>query len=180
MWFQALDNFILTCDAYGNGKFGNCSTLRYFLICHYTWRWLLTLSLQVWAKKFCRLIVYFINYLRCLYMTYHFEGPKGFFFGVLLLEGRNGQTWKDHVHNCAPCHLLHVDGHIDLSLVVIIVGLCYMLCRQATRATTMLICNKCSKGRHIGCLTPPLLEVLVDKWFCPRCTRLTQVFIFMA
>jgi len=23
---------------------------------------------------------------------------------MLLLEDRNGQTWKDHMCNCAPCH----------------------------------------------------------------------------
>ena len=28
---------------------------------------------------------------------------------MLLLEGRDGQVWKDHVHNCAPCHLPHID-----------------------------------------------------------------------
>ncbi len=25
--------------------------------------------------------------------------------GVLMLEGHDGVVWKDHVHNCAPCHL---------------------------------------------------------------------------
>jgi len=36
-------------------------------------------------------------------------------------EGRDGQTWKDHVHNCAPCHLPDVDGQIDPSLVYLLV-----------------------------------------------------------
>jgi hypothetical protein len=35
---------------------------------------------------------------------------------------------KDHVHNCAPCHLPNVDGQIDPSLAVIPVGLQCMLC----------------------------------------------------
>jgi hypothetical protein len=26
-------------------------------------------------------------------------------FEMLLLEGQDGQTWKYHVCNCAPCHL---------------------------------------------------------------------------
>jgi hypothetical protein len=30
MWLQALKFFISMCDAYGNGKFGNYSTLRFF------------------------------------------------------------------------------------------------------------------------------------------------------
>ncbi len=44
-------------------------------------------------------------------------------FGVLLLKGRDGQTWKDHVHNYAPCHLPNVDGQMDPSLTVILTSL---------------------------------------------------------
>ncbi len=58
------------------------------------------------------------------------QGRKVLPFGMLL-EGQNGQTWKDRMHNCVLCHLLHVDGCIDLSLAIIHVGLCYMLCGQA-------------------------------------------------
>jgi hypothetical protein len=43
-------------------------------------------------------------------------------FRVLLLEGQDGQTWKDHVRNCAPCHPPNVDGQMDPSLVVVLVG----------------------------------------------------------
>jgi hypothetical protein len=46
---------------------------------------------------------------------------------VLLLEGQDGQTWKDHVHNCVMYHLFYLNGQIDPSWVVISVGLCYML-----------------------------------------------------
>jgi hypothetical protein len=42
---------------------------------------------------------------------------------ILLLKGRDGQTWKDHVHNYVPCHLPNVDGQIDPSLVIIPIGL---------------------------------------------------------
>jgi hypothetical protein len=38
---------------------------------------------------------------------------------VLMLEGCDGVVWKDHVHNCAPCHLPNVDGTVDPSLAVI-------------------------------------------------------------
>jgi hypothetical protein len=34
-------------------------------------------------------------------------------FRMLSLEGQDGQTWKDHVCNCALCHLSQVDGQID-------------------------------------------------------------------
>lgn len=40
-------------------------------------------------------------------------------FVTLLLKGRDGQTWKNHVYNCALCHLQHVDGQIDPFLVII-------------------------------------------------------------
>ncbi len=42
---------------------------------------------------------------------------------VLLLEGQDGQTWKDHVRKCAPCHLPNVNGQIDPSLIVVPIGL---------------------------------------------------------
>jgi hypothetical protein len=47
--------------------------------------------------------------------------------GVLMLEGHHGVVWKDHVRNCAPCHLPNVDGTIDPSLAMIWAGLKCML-----------------------------------------------------
>jgi hypothetical protein len=90
---------------------------------------------------------------------------------VLLLEGRDGHTWKDHVRNCAPCHLPNVDGQMDPSLVVVPAGLRCMLCGQASRAAIMLICDKCFQGWHMGCLVPPMEEMPFGKWFCLRCTQ---------
>ncbi|CAK9224426.1 unnamed protein product [Sphagnum troendelagicum] len=36
-----------------------------------------------------------------------------------MLEGCDGVVWKDHVRNCAPCHLPNVDGIVDPSLAVL-------------------------------------------------------------
>jgi hypothetical protein len=47
---------------------------------------------------------------------------------VLMLEGHDGVVWKDHVRNCAPCHLPNVDGTVDPSLAVIWVVLRCTLC----------------------------------------------------
>jgi hypothetical protein len=47
---------------------------------------------------------------------------------ILMLEGRDGVVWKDHMRNCAPCHLPNVDGTIDPSLSMIQAGLKCMLC----------------------------------------------------
>jgi len=91
-------------------------------------------------------------------------------FEVLLLEGQDGQTWKDHVH-CAPCHLPNVDGQMDSSLVVFLASLRCMLCGQASRVAIMLICDKCFQGGHMVCLVPPMEEVPFGKWFCLRCTQ---------
>ncbi len=52
---------------------------------------------------------------------------------VLSLEGYDGQTWKGHMRNCALCHFLHVDGHIDHYLLGVFTKFHYMLCGQATR-----------------------------------------------
>jgi len=41
-------------------------------------------------------------------------------FGVRLLEGWNGQTWKDHMQNCTSRHCPNVDGQIDPSFVIVL------------------------------------------------------------
>ncbi len=84
----------------------------------------------------------------------------------LLLEGCNGQTSKYHVHNCVPCHIPNVNGQIDLSLMVVLSNLWYMLCEQFSRIATMLICYQCSQGWHMWCLMPSLKKVPISKWFC--------------
>ncbi len=60
------------------------------------------------------------------------------------------------MRNCLLSRLLHVDSHVDFYLVVVHAGLHCMLCGQVIRATTMLICDQCSRGWHMGCLTPPI------------------------
>ena len=89
--------------------------------------------------------------------------------GVLVLEGRDGMVWKDHVRNCAPCHLPNIDDSIDCSLAVVPAGLRCMLCGSARGAATMLICDGCSRGWHLACLTPPLDSVPDGRWLCPNC-----------
>jgi hypothetical protein len=65
---------------------------------------------------------------------------------VLMLEGCDGVVWKDHVRNCAPCHLPNVDGRVDPSLAVIRAGLRCMLCGSRGGAAHMLVCDRCSRG----------------------------------
>jgi hypothetical protein len=91
-------------------------------------------------------------------------------FGVLMLEGRDGVVWKDHVHNCAPCHLPNVDGRVDPSLVVIRTDLRCMLCGSRGGVAHMLVCDRCFRGWHMACMTPPMDVVPDGLWVCPRCT----------
>ncbi len=100
-------------------------------------------------------------------------------FGVLLLEGRDSQKWKDHVRDCVSCHFPDVNGQIDSSLVVVPIKFHCMLCGQSTRIATMQICDKSSKGWHMRCFIPPLEEVFLGKWFCLQCTSQSLVFIFV-
>jgi hypothetical protein len=88
---------------------------------------------------------------------------------VLMFKGRDGMVWKDHVHNCAPCHLPNVDDTVDPRIAVVPAGLKCMLCGLASSAATMLICDSSSRGWHISCLTPPLERIPYGQWFCPRC-----------
>jgi hypothetical protein len=91
--------------------------------------------------------------------------------GVLLLEGCDSKFWKDHTRNCAPCHLPHIDGTIHPSTSHISIGLKCQLCGSPKHAATMVICDVCSTGWHLECLTPPLSEVPVGHWSCPECVR---------
>jgi hypothetical protein len=51
-------------------------------------------------------------------------------------------------------------------VVVPITNLQCMLCGQASRATTMFMCDWCSRVWHMGWLTPHFNEVLMKKWLC--------------
>lgn len=76
--------------------------------------------------------------------------------GVLMLEGRDGVVWKYHVRNCVPCHLPNVNDTMDPSLAIVRVGLRCMLCGAVAEAAHMLVCDRCSRGWHMSCLTPPI------------------------
>jgi hypothetical protein len=89
---------------------------------------------------------------------------------ILMLEGCDGVVWKDHVRNCAPCHLPNVDGTIDASLAVIRADLRCMLCGFKGGAAHMLVCDRFFKGWHMACMTLPMDVVLARWWVCPHCT----------
>jgi hypothetical protein len=84
---------------------------------------------------------------------------------ALILEGQDWKVWKDHVKNCAPCHLPSIDGWVNPIVVVVSRGLACILFRHANGGLTMILCDKYSKGWHIRCLSSPLREVLNRKWY---------------
>jgi hypothetical protein len=59
---------------------------------------------------------------------------KVLLFKLLLAEDEDGQTWKDHVHNCILCHLPNVHTQIDPTLFVFHVYLCCNVMRAILRA----------------------------------------------
>lgn len=59
------------------------------------------------------------------------------------LESCDGQIWEDLFKDCAPCHILNIDGILDTTLSVILASLKCMLCREAQGVATMVLCNVC-------------------------------------
>ncbi|KAH8964558.1 hypothetical protein BDL97_04G074100, partial [Sphagnum fallax] len=58
---------------------------------------------------------------------------------------------------------------VDPSLVVVHARLRCMLCGSRGGATHMLVCDRCSRGWHMACMTPPMDVVPTGRWVCP-CT----------
>jgi hypothetical protein len=80
-------------------------------------------------------------------------------FRILLLEDWDGQVWKNHLQNCAPCHLPHVDGQVYPSLAIVLICLHFMLCEGSWGITTMLVCNCYSKGWRNCHFAQPFVKV---------------------
>jgi hypothetical protein len=85
-----------------------------------------------------------------------------------MLEGHDGVVWKDHVHDCAPCHLPNVNGIVDPSLAMVWASLKCMLCGSRGGVAHMFVCDKCSRDWHMACMTPHM-DVPTGRWVCP-CT----------
>jgi hypothetical protein len=56
----------------------------------------------------------------------------------------------------------NMDSQFDPSFVVVLIG--YMLYWQSMGVfKSMLFCDQCFRGWHMGCLMPPLNEMIVGK-----------------
>jgi len=96
MW--AMNNFIPMCDAYGYKKFGNCPKLGYIMLCHYPWKWLSILNLEIWARRLCLLITDNMDYFGCECRTCYFTCVKGSTFKRVVV-GR--WRWSNMEKPCA-------------------------------------------------------------------------------
>ena len=91
--------------------------------------------------------------------------------GVVIVQGKCGNTAPHHVANLAPCHLSHIDGRVDPSLARPSADLGCEVCRQVQDDGRMMVCDVCGTGWHMYCLQPPLAAVPQGDWICPSCTR---------
>jgi RNase H-like domain found in reverse transcriptase/Reverse transcriptase (RNA-dependent DNA polymerase)/Integrase zinc binding domain/PHD-finger/Integrase core domain/C-5 cytosine-specific DNA methylase len=90
--------------------------------------------------------------------------------GVLVLQGKCGGTFTEHCSNCAPCHLAGIDPTVDPSLYKPDVHFPCHVCGLPDDEHIMLLCDACSRGYHLYCLTPKLLRVpRTPIWLCPEC-----------
>jgi hypothetical protein len=97
--------------------------------------------------------------------------------GRLVLEGRDRKLIRDHVENCAPCHLPNLDIWRNPKLARGDVDHGCQVCHLTTGGLTMLLCDGYGKGWHRACLDPPLLATPVEDWFCPRFSQHVLPFL---
>lgn len=97
--------------------------------------------------------------------------------GVLELEGARGSSIKVRMELCAPCRVPNlVTGELGIAA-----DMACEVCGSASMAEPMLLCDRCDRGHHLGCLSPPLERVPRGDWYCPSCsTTPPQAMISMA
>jgi hypothetical protein len=43
------------------------------------------------------------------------------------------------------------------------------VCNSSSNSDSLLLCDRCGAGHHMGCLNPPLRKVPANAWYCPTC-----------
>lgn len=51
-------------------------------------------------------------------------------------------------------------------------------CRSGERPDELLLCDKCDKGFHMGCIRPVVVRVPIGSWLCPNCSGQPRVRSF--
>ena len=83
--------------------------------------------------------------------------------GWLELMGSDGRIVEVHGDQCAPCHLSNLVpvGHTAPALT------CEQ-CGSDSRSDSLLVCDKCNKAWHSGCVSVDTVDPETE-WLCPRC-----------
>ena len=83
--------------------------------------------------------------------------------GWLELVGSDGRIVEVHGDQCAPCHLSNLvpAGQTAPALT------CEQ-CGSDSRSDALLVCDKCSRAWHSGCVSTEAVDPEAE-WLCPRC-----------
>ena len=84
--------------------------------------------------------------------------------GWLELEGSDGRVVEVHADQCAPCHLSNLVPAGQQAP-----GLRCEHCGSDSRSDALLVCDKCSRAWHSGCMQGAVPDPEAD-WLCPRCS----------
>ena len=84
--------------------------------------------------------------------------------GWLELEGSDGRVIEVHADLCAPCHLSNLVPAGQQAP-----GIRCEHCGSDSRSDALLICDKCNRAWHSGCVHGQSPDPEAD-WLCPRCS----------
>ena len=88
--------------------------------------------------------------------------------GVVILQGSDGQTISHQVTQIAHCSMPVADTRVYPELFERTDQVHCEKCGEKNKAGSMLLCEKCNRGYHTFCLTPPLKEVPRTLWCCEK------------
>jgi len=91
--------------------------------------------------------------------------------GVLILEGRDGNTMSHNMNHCSPCHLPIKALVTEKALPRPAHDLVCETCKKPDNPQAMILCDSCDRGFHTWCHHTPLEKVPRGKWLCSDCVR---------
>jgi hypothetical protein len=102
--------------------------------------------------------------------------------GILVLQGREGATCKEHRANVLPCHI-PVDVSLDPEAVRRFHSDADLACERCNTTHSeapnkMIICDHCATGWHQQCLQPVLVRLPARgaAWYCPYCVAVGRTW----
>ena len=88
--------------------------------------------------------------------------------GVLVLQGRCGNTISVHQEAVAPCRMPYLDGTVDPRLARPHANLGCEVCNHPD-AEEVMLCDSCGSAWHLYCCTPPLDTIPDGNYICWNC-----------